>query len=363
MAQIIDQIVKLSINDAVSSVGTTDVNTVAIVGKPGDGKSDSAAKVFTTADGVGSEYGTDSQLYAMAVKFFAQDAQPESLACIPAESFATALAKVKDAAGTLDFYHVVAATGDVLPTLAQLTAFQDFLADAKKVLHVQVPPSDGFGAEKTLMDGLKSYGADRVAVYLHTEGLTDSDGAASGEYLNVGIVANRCAADSARGTFAHKKCSGVTADSYSADDYKTLVDAGLNIYLTVSGEARLFMGTTCDSGHFVDQVVKDDWVRFNVQSRVFKLLGDANDGHGVTYDDAGIAAVAASVLNVLNVAMDEEHQYVMADSASVAYKSYDYLKENRAGDVRKRNLPLVTGRYSRMNAIHTVVQVSLQVTL
>ena len=88
-----------------------------------------------------------------------------------------------------------------------------------------------------------------------------------------------------------------------------------------------------------------------------------NDGNGINYDDAGIAAVAASVLNVLTVAQDTDHQYVMADSATVDYKPYSYLVANYAEDVRKRNLPLISGRYARMNALHTVVQVSLLVTL
>jgi hypothetical protein len=123
------------------------------------------------------------------------------------------------------------------------------------------------------------------------------------------------------------------------------------------------MGTTADKETFVDQVIKDDWIRFNVQSRIYQLLGEANDGHGVNYDDAGIASVAASVLNVLTVAQDTDHQYVMADSATVDYKPYSYLVANYAEDVRKRNLPLISGRYARMNAIHTVVQVSLLVTL
>ena len=114
---------------------------------------------------------------------------------------------------------------------------------------------------------------------------------------------------------------------------------------------------------FIDNIVKDDWIRFNVQSRIYQLLGEANNGNGVTYDDAGIAAVAAAVLNVLTVAQDTDHQYVMVDSATVDYKPYSYLAKNYAEDVRKRNLPLISGRYARMNSIHTVVQVQLLVTI
>lgn len=403
MAQIIDQIVKISITDAVSGVTTADVNTVAIVGKASTGKSSDAGE-YASAEDVGAAYGTDSELYAMAVKFFAQDSQPSTLVAIPASEFAAALEAAKTAADTFAFYHVCVATSDTLPEAGQLESWQDWLADAKKILHVQAPASEDNAKEIALMAELKAYGADRVAVYLHTEDHVSEtttvakykDGDTSGEttswsngtktvtkvvvdennetttttvtitsceFLNVAIVALRCAADSARGTFAHRKCGSTTADTYGTSAYTKLINAGLNIYLTVAGEARLFMGTTCDSSHFIDEVAKDDWIRFNVQSKIFALLGDANDGHGVNYDDAGIASVAATVLNVLNVAQDNDHQYVMADSATVSYKDYDYLKENRTDDVKKRNLPLISGNYARMNAIHTVQQVSLQVTL
>lgn len=466
MADIIDQIVKISIQDAISGVTTVDVNTMAIVGRNGtfatrvvdvtpalksgtsgaegskkitlnigDEKfeittsaadtvadviddlvlavndattgsliftaSDNTTKLTLTAKaagyvgaeisvksldgnivfgsssvaeitaGVGSNdayetasakrvaeiYGEDSELYAMAMTFFSQDSQPSRVVCIPAGQSATnaeLLAKVKLAAAVLDFYHIAVATNDTEFALSLLTdsatGWQAWLADAKKVAEIQV--------RKTVAVGLKNHGCDRVFVCAH-----DEIHGTSREFLNVAVVASRCAADSARGTFAHKKCNGVTPDTFTVDEYNAWIDGGINIYTKVSGEARLFMGTTADNETFIDQVIKDDWIRFNVQSRIYQLLGEANDGHGVNYDDAGIASVAASVLNVLTLAQDTDHQYVMADSASVDYKPYSYLVQNYAEDVRKRNLPLITGRYARMNSIHTVQQVSLYVTL
>ena len=346
MAQIIDQIVKVSIQDSVSGVTTTDVNTVALVGTSDE--SGASAQEIASAEGAETAFGKDSQLASMARAFFAQDSQPSRAVCVPAGS--DALASAKAAAKAFGFYHVCLSTGDAEVSAETLAGWQEWLADAKKVLHAQVSP------EKA--DALKSHGNDRVAVYVHAE--THGTGK---EHLHVAIVALRCAADSARGTFAHKTCKGVTADSYTAEEYAAMTDAGLNVYSTVAGEARLFMGTTGSATDFIDQAVKDDWIRFNVQSRIFRLLGEANDGHGVNYDDAGIGAVAAAVLNVLNVAADTDHQYVMDGSASVDYRPYSYLKENYAEDVQKRNLPLVSGRYARMNSIHTVRQVTLQVTL
>lgn len=395
MAEIIDQIVKISIQDAISSVTTVDVNTVALVGKAGSGITD-VAEVSSVA-GAKAAFGEDSELFQMMKAFFAQDSQPSKVVGIPAGS--DALEAVQAAAADFDFYHVVVATDDANAlTLASIKAWHEWAADVKKMVHIQVPDT----AATSGIDGRDDAGYDRVAVYVHKEcnsieqtvydsetkettvtKLTElpsgwSDHAAknvtvdgtetttvevSWEYLNVGIVVLRCAKDSARGTFAHKKCKGVTPDSYTVEQYNDAIERGLNIYVKVSGEARLFMGTTSSNERFIDQIVKDDWIRFNVQSRIYRLLGEGNDGNGVNYDDAGIGAVAASVLNVLTLAQDADHQYVMADSASVDYKPYSYLVANYAEDVRKRNLPLISGRYARMNSIHTVVQVDLLVTL
>ena len=392
MAEIIDQIVKISITDAISSVTTVDVNTVALVGLATE--SSPVAGEFSSVAGAETAYGADSELAAMVRAFFAQDSQPSRVVCIPAAaSAAGTLAAVQEAAKSFNFYHIVMATWDESvsdSTLVGSNGWQEWLADAKKVLHIQVKDPSS----------LKSLGGNRIAIYKHNEikkitqtvttsttttvtelqtlpvGWTDGElktsETSSGttttvevsvEFLNVGIVALRCASDSARGTFAHKRCKGVSPDSYTVEQYNAWIDGGINVYTKVSGEARLFMGTTGSNESFIDQIIKDDWIRFNVQSRIYQLLGEGNDGNGVNYDDAGIASVAASVLNVLTVAQDTDHQYVMADSANVDYKPYSYLVANYPEDVRKRNLPLVTGSYARMNSIHTVVQVSLQVTL
>lgn len=344
MSGIIDSIVKISINDAISGVKTVDVNTMAMFGSADKG----ATGEFSSLEGIKNEFGEGSQLAKMAGTFFAQDSQPQKVVCVKAaagQDVKTAL----EAAANFDFYHVCVAGDNDLKGVDLLKGLQDYAATNHKVIHLQLDE-----AEATLMQGLKAYSADRIAIYLHS---------AEDEFLNVALVASRCALDSAKGTFAHKKVKSVTSDNYSKDRFDTLIESGVNIYTTVAGEARTFMGTTCDDTHFIDNVVKDDWIRFNVQSRIMSLLGEANDGAGVTYDDAGIASVAASVLNVLNTAADTTHQYIMENSANVDYKPYSYLIENYKDDVLKRNLPLIKGKYARMGAIHTVNTVTLTVTL
>ena len=362
MAQIIDQIVKISIEDAISSVSTVDVNAVALLGASDNG--DAVAKEIVSADGAKNAFGEGSQLHEMAKDFFAQPTQPSKVVCIPLKKAgANPTAKeiidaIKGAGSAGSFYHVCM-VGDGIGTVALATLNED-LEDIKKFLHVQQETVTG-----SAMADLK--GNKRIAMYKHKEawgnGKEGDEKVEWKEYLNVAVVAYRCGKDSARGSFAHKKVDGITPDFYDVEEYNELISAGVNIYTEVSGEARLFMGTSCDAETFIDQVVKDDWVRFNVQSAIYRLLGDSNGGYGVNYDDAGIASVAAAVLNVLAVGEDTDHQYIMAGSSNVQYKSYDYLKKNKMEDVKKRNLPLISGSYARMNTVNTVVQVSLQVTL
>lgn len=368
MAEIIDQIVKISIQEAISSVTTVDVNTVALVGRVGatiSANAEQGIAAFTpstdpmqtaSANAVKEAYGADSELYAMAMTFFSQDSQPSRIVCIPiGQSAANSaiLDAVKAAAPNFAFYHVVVASNDEefgLPLLTDpATGLQAWLADAKKVSEIQVADASG----------LKDHGCDRVLVVQHTENTASG----SRDFILPGVVGYVCALDSAGCTMAHKKCKGATPDTFDVDQYNALVEGGINVYTKVSGEARLFMGTTADKEHFIDQVIKDDWIRFNVQSRIYQLLGEGNNGKGVNYDDAGIASVAATVLDVLSLAADTEHQYIMKDEYNVDYKPYSYLVKNYAEDVRKRNLPLISGNYKRMNYIHTVVSVKLQVTL
>lgn len=155
MAQIIDQIVKISIQDAISSVTTVDVNTVALVGKA-EGKD--AAEVSSLA-GAKTAFGEVSELYQMMEALFAQDSQPSRVVGIPAGS--DALAAVQAASENFDFYHVVVATDDAQAlALASIKEWHEWAADVKKMIHIQVPNVDAMAGT----DGRAASGYDRVAV-------------------------------------------------------------------------------------------------------------------------------------------------------------------------------------------------------
>lgn len=353
MAEIIDSIINVSINDAISNVSTSDVNTMAIVGKQGEGKSGTAGS-YSTLKAIGDSFGKDSEIYAMASAFFGQSNQPESLVVIPVSGITDLANGIKAASEAgLEFYHICASC-DEADISAQLPEIHTDLEDGKMLLHLQTSSKE---SAKNMVKKLSDMELKRTAVFLH---------GVKNEFLNVAIVTVRCAKDSAKGTFAHKKVNGITPDAYSKDDYNDLVNAGVNIYCKARSkgriESRLFMGTTKDKTCFIDNIIKDDWIRFNVQIEIFSLLGEANDGDGVNYEDSGIDSIPTKILQVFSKASDSAHKYIM-EGYIVDYKNYDYLKKNNADDVKNRNLPLVKGYYSRMNSVHTARNVQLNVTL
>lgn len=187
---------------------------------------------------------------------------------------------------------------------------------------------------------------------------SDANGEVSPEHLGVAIVSQRCGVDPARGTWAHKKgLVGITPDSVTSSGVAAAKNAGYNIYTTIAGEARTFMGTTCGPTAFIDTVIKCDWIKFNTEAEIYRMLGDANEGYGLTYDNTGLQAIGSVISKVLAVAADSMHQYIMEgyDVEVPTMASIAQAQKNR------RNVPNIKGSYSVMNAVHTVLDVTLNI--
>ena len=186
----------------------------------------------------------------------------------------------------------------------------------------------------------------------------DVAGELSNEHLGVAITAQRCGVDPARGTWAHKKgLVGITPDNLTASEVAAAKSAGYNIYTTIAGVARTFMGTTCGPTAFIDTIVKCDWIKFNTESEIYRLLGDANEGYGLTYDDTGIQAIGAIISKVLTQAADSTHQYIM-EGYTVTVPTYAPIAQAQKD---KRNVPNIKGNYSVMDSVHTVLDVTLNI--
>ena len=293
--------------------------------------------------------------------FFEEEPNPGRIVCIPvgsdptagniAETLENALALGKDANNReIDFYNVIirlgaGATANGVATL--VAALETWCKANFKLAHVEV--QDRTVAEDA-WSAVSANPPTRVAIYFHGE--------TSGKSLAAALVANRCGNDPARGTWAHKTLASIVADATSKENLIDAEDLGVNIYCKIAGVDRTYMGTTGSKTQFIDSVVKKDWLKFRTQEAIFNLLGSANNGDGVDFNDDGIQAVVAAMTDIFTIAQDSEHRYVLPDSWEITAPKY---KDIPAEDKAVRNLPRVRAIFSIQESIHTVKTVELQV--
>lgn len=363
--KIIDKIVTVDVTDATSVADSTAVNTVAaVIAVDSDTYAvDGDVEVVTITDNTeAATYGTEATL--VATSFFAESNPGQLTLVVVDEDDMTSdkVASLLEAAleaGASDCYHWVLQLGaltadsssgtvvyDTDDAVALVTALNSWAASNDRLVHVEL---DSQAEAAALMAALSDLAPARVAVYSHS---------ADSYSLAAAVCAANCADDPAKGTWAYTQLDGVTADSISATDFANYVQTlGVNVYHTVKGLNVLTFGTTGSATSFIDQVVKQDWLKFRVQEAIYTLLVTANSNRGVFYCDEGIQGVKAAVNGVLNTA--HANGYIM-DDWEVSAPLY---AEIEAAQIKQRNLPNLTATFSLMNAVHTVQTVKLVVTL
>ena len=366
MDRLIDEIVKVSVSDAIAAATPTSVNTAAVLGVSTGG--DATTQVLYDQDSVETAYGASSGVAKLSKSFFGEADNPGRLVCIPVAADPTvaniasvldaALGMGKDANGRdVDFYNVILRidTNDdkKVPDIIKMiegdeshTGLEDWCKENFRLAHLEFTDRT---VAQGVIDGLAKP-TTRIAYYFHSE--------STGKSLAAAIVADRCGNDPARGTWAHKTLGSVVADATTKAQLIDAQDKGLNVYVKIAGVERTYMGTTGSNKTFIDEVVKKDWIKFRTQEAIFNLLGQANNGDGVDYNDNGIQAVAAAVTSIFNTAMDNDHRYVLPDSTDVTVPKYADIS---AEDKAVRNLPDVKATFSIQASIHTVKTVELQV--
>ena len=109
---------------------------------------------------------------------------------------------------------------------------------------------------------------------------------------------------------------------------------------------------------FIDSQVKKDWLKFRNQEAIFDVLGSANNGDGVDFNDDGIPGIVAEMTDVFATAENNEHRYILPGSWEITAPLY---KDIPAADKDVRNLPKVRAIFHIQESIHTVKTVELQV--
>ena len=361
-------IVDVNVVGAGAAIAATSVNTVGIIvdDEVLSGKSENTDKKYTSADEVKGIFGDESDAYEMSVRFFAQQRHPASMYIVTVASKTKANIEAAIGAANLDdVYHWIVGlptpTEKDTDTLQLLKDFNAFAANNDKLFHVEFNVAsteaetyvkqlfDGFTSDNVEYAGLTASRTTRVTVYAHN--LT----AASADHIGVSIASDRCGADPARGTWAHKELVGDSPDSLTKTQLNKAIETGYNVYTSIAKSPRIFLGTTCGPTDFIDSIVKADWIKFRVAEAVYALLRDGNEGYGIDMSDDGIAAIGAEVTDVLTTAY--KNHYIM-DGYSVKLPLYADIPQE---DKNHRRLSGIKATVTLMDSVHTVISITINV--
>lgn len=380
-------IVNVNVTSAGTAVAATSVNTVGVIVTDSvlSGKSETVGKYYSGADQVKDIFGKNSDAYGYARIFFGQARHPDRLYIGIAESLdEDDIEAVMDMPEFVDVYHWVLMQ-ETPSTDAQRDATFELLknlntkaaADYKNV-HVEFDCSnatelnsikavfDGFDYTPTSSQsqkhvaGLAETQTTRLAVYCHNMGLYKEVGGENEpvrvydvDHIGAAICADRCGADPARGTWAHKSLVGVSPMALTKAQLQQAKDSGYNVYTSIAQSPRLFMGTTCSNANFIDTIIKADVLKFRIQEAVFGALQTGNEGYGIDYDDDGIASLGGSVTNELNSAFNNHYIH---DDFSL---SLPLFADIPASDKAIRKISGIKGSVRLMDSIHTVVSIDI----
>lgn len=374
-------IVNVNVTSAGSAVAATSVNTVGVIVTDSvlSGKSETTGKYYSDADQVKGIFGENSDAYGYARIFFGRTLHPDRLYIGIASSMdESAVETVMDMPEFVDVYHWVLwlNTPDddskKIATLAQVKALNTKAAADFKMVHVEFDCGtdaefnaikalfDGFTVSSTEYAGLAETQTTRLAVYCHNMGLykevegeDDPVRVYDVDHIGAAIVADRCGADPARGTWAHKGLVGVSPMALTKAQLQQAMDTGYNVYTSIAKSPRLFMGTTCSNANFIDTIIKADVLKFRIQEAVFGALQTGNEGYGIDYDDDGIASLGGTITDELNKAFN--NHYIM-DGFSMDLPLFADIP---ASDKAIRKISGIKGSVRLMDSIHTVVSIDI----
>lgn len=283
-------------------------------------------KEYSNLDAVGLDYGTDTDVYAKANAYFAQDNPSDRVAILSYPQ-----GKLEDSLGAFwwqDWYFMVldSAITDEDVTLAS----NIFEANLLKFLVVQKSSIGKHSAWE---------GNDYTIDLVHPDE----------EVMDAGFIGSVASETVGSVTWKFKSINGLTSQDYSATDF-----AAINLhhgiaYINANGTDETSEGWT-SSGEYIDNLHGDTWIKVEIEANVQTAF---QTNKKVAYEKSGIDLLTGIVYDTLQKAF--EQGIILTDDATKK-GDFDVQATDRAAqsldDLSKRHYGGISFTYNRSGAIH-----------
>lgn len=136
----------------------------------------------------------------------------------------------------------------------------------------------------TSLDGLKS-------IYFRSFGIAPESDFEDNRYIHVAYICRFLAYQPGSTTWVHKSLAGIEPSRITGTRVAALEKANVSYYITVAGQGNVLGGKVL-AGEWIDNIHFRDWLKNDIQLRVFTLL---RVNPKLPYTDAGIALVQAQI--------------------------------------------------------------------
>lgn len=286
----LDDIIKCSVE--IASPASSDVSfdkILIVVPQPTGTGTESVATTFEisrAADLLDYGYTEDSEAYVAATVAFSQNPAPSTLLVYArkvveaaSETIAAALA---NAMADKEFYGIHITSYKTKADVLEAATF----AEANEKL---------FGFEYTDIASMPITSGSYYRTFGIFAGLTEDDAPAANSYMALALMAKCFGYDPGSETFAYKTLSVVAPSSLTTTQKSTLDEANVSSFLRYAG-SNITLGGKVLAGEWIDVIRFRDWLKANIQSKVFAVI-TAN--RKVPFTDAGIGMIEGAMESAL----------------------------------------------------------------
>lgn len=280
----LDEIVKCNIEISSPASNEETFDTILIVVEQPEGDAiDNAFEISKAADLLDYGYTEEDEAYTAASVAFIQNPAPSKLVVYPRKkesgAYETIPKALANALAEKSFYgfHLTS-----FKTAAELQAASDWAEVNEKL----------FGFEYDDFDECPVKADNAYRTFGVFAGLVDSEDAAKNNaYLALGLMAKVFGYEPGSETWAFKEVSGMVPAVLSTAQKTALENNNISSYLRYAG-VNVTIGGKVMGGEWIDVIRFRDWLKADIQSRVFNVI---KLNRKVEFTDSGIGMIEGAI--------------------------------------------------------------------
>ncbi len=294
-------IIDVTIEGQPSFLNVPNINTVALISSETPAWSPADAyTIYTNATDVGTDFGTGSKAYAIAVAFFSQNPNPldsggyfviipliEADAGIYQAAIARTLNSVYYFGVLIDVDAQTIASGSQFATLAA------YMQTLDKLLFVATATVANFQSSG-LFYNVQQAGQTNVRCLYYNDTVTDDTPAFAAAYASRGLSTNWDGSLTAQ-TMNLKQLTNFLPDQTLTPTYLTQVQtAGVDVYPSFGGDPGLY---TSGANGWFDQIYGQYWLKFALQAAGYNFLAQTNTK--IPQTEVGMTGLKGAYMTIL----------------------------------------------------------------